>query len=194
MAMTAHRSTSPTASGSLPRRPVEIRPARPDEYTTLGQLAVDVYASLPGMPSIEDQPEYYGMLANVARRASNPAFRVLAAVDESGELLGCVDFITDMAHYGSGGTAGQIPNAAGIRLLAVRPECRSHGVGNALTQFCIKRARALGKSQVILHTTKAMEVAWGMYERIGFQRLPDIDFQQGALAVFGFRLDLTARA
>jgi hypothetical protein len=41
-----------------------------------------------------------------------------------------------------------------------------------------------------LHTTKAMPRAWAMYERMGFQRYVEIDFQQGSLEVFGFRLDL----
>jgi len=31
-----------------------------------------------------------------------------------------------------------------------------------------------------------------MYEGLGLVRLPDIDFRQGSLDVFGFRLDLTA--
>jgi hypothetical protein len=42
-----------------------------------------------------------------------------------------------------------------------------------------------------MHTTRAMERAWAMYERLGFERLAEIDFQQGALEVFGFRLRLT---
>ncbi|HKE14504.1 MAG TPA: GNAT family N-acetyltransferase [Kofleriaceae bacterium] len=169
---------------------MEIRQARPEELAALGELAATAYASLPGMPGADEQPGYYEMLRDAAARARNPAIRILAAAGESGELLGCVDFIADMAHYGSGGTATSIPDAAGIRLLAVAPEGRGRGIGKALTHACIARARELGRSKVILHTTKAMTVAWGMYERLGFERLPDVDFQQGSLAVFGFALDL----
>jgi hypothetical protein len=45
---------------------------------------------------------------------------------------------------------------------------------------------------VIIHTTSAMKVAWGMYARLGFKRSPDLDFMQEALQVFGFRLPLAA--
>jgi hypothetical protein len=42
----------------------------------------------------------------------------------------------------------------------------------------------------VLHTTKAMQIAWAMYKALGFVRFPKIDFQQGNLAVFGFQLSL----
>jgi len=44
----------------------------------------------------------------------------------------------------------------------------------------------------VLHTTRVMQTAWAMYEGLGFVRFPEIDFRQGSLDVFGFRLDLTA--
>lgn len=155
-------------------------------------MAVEVYASLAGMPGIEEQPEYYNRLRDVQSRASNSAIRIVAAVGENQELLGCVDFIEDMQHYASGGTASAIANAAGIRLLAVSAASRQMGVGKALTEHCVERARELGKSRVILHTTRAMDTAWRMYERMGFTRFPEIDFQQGRLEVFGFNLQLRA--
>jgi len=167
-----------------------IRKVKPEEFSRLGQLTVDVYASLPGMPKVDEQPDYYGMLRDVATRVGRSAISVFAAVSDSGELRGSVDFIADMKQYGSGGTASTIANAAGIRLLAVTPECRGQGIGKALTQFCIEQARELGKAKVILHSTKAMATAWTMYERMGFERLAEIDFKQGNLDVFGFRLNL----
>ena len=83
-----------------------------------------------------------------------------------------------------------IPGSTGIRLLAVTPAARGRGVGKALTHDCIERARALGRSSVVLHTTRAMETAWRMYEQLAFRRSPDLDFRQGALEVFGFELPL----
>jgi ribosomal protein S18 acetylase RimI-like enzyme len=193
--MTARAQQSSTSTESIDRAPRAavrhvIRPADPAELSRVGQLASEVYAALPGMPRIDEQPAYYAMLRDAARRASNPAISVFVAAGPAGELLGCVDFIAEMAQYGSGGTAGAIPDAAGMRLLAVDPQYRGQGTGKALTQFCIQRARDLEKASVILHTTRAMEHAWAMYERLGFERLVEIDFQQGALEVFGFRLCL----
>jgi hypothetical protein len=43
-------------------------------------------------------------------------------------------------------------------------------------------------SEVIIHSTKAMQIAWRMYESLGFKRSEDLDFMQGELPVFGFRL------
>jgi GNAT superfamily N-acetyltransferase len=167
-----------------------IREANPVEYLALGELTVDAYASLPGMPRVNEQPDYYGVLRDVARRAHPPATRVFAAVSDYGELLGTVNFFSDMRQYGSDEAASSTPNAAGIRYLAVKPERRGGGIGRSLTAFCIGLAYDLSKSAVILHTTKAMPTAWAMYERMGFQRCVEIDFQQGSLEVFGFRLDL----
>lgn len=173
-------------------RSISIRKALPEEFSRLGQMTVAVYADLPGMPSVAEQPEYYSMLLDVAKRDSNPAISIFAALSAAGELLGSVDFIDDMKQYGSGGAACNLSEAAGIRLLAVRPEFRGMGLGKALTTFCIEQARQRAKFKVVLHTTRAMETAWTMYERMGFQRYPEIDFQQGHLDVFGFKLDLTA--
>jgi ribosomal protein S18 acetylase RimI-like enzyme len=167
-----------------------VRRARPEEFSRLGHLVADAYASLPGMPSAEEQPEYYAMLRDVGTRASNPSISIFAAVDDSGELLGSVDFIDDMKQYGSGSSARNIPDAAGIRLLVVKAECRGLGIGKVLTRFCIEQARVLGRSKVVLHTTRAMNTAWSMYEKIGFERLPGADFRQGNLEVFGFQLAL----
>jgi ribosomal protein S18 acetylase RimI-like enzyme len=184
-------------SRSLPRQAVSgrrfkysIRNAYPTEFSLLGELTVDAYASLPGMPSVIKLADYYGQLRDVARRALNPAISVFVAATKAGELLGSVDFIADMKHYGAAGAAGSISDAAGMRFLAVKHGYRGRGIGRSLTTHCVDLARASGKSAVILHTTRAMPAAWAMYEGMGFQRRAEIDFQQGTLEVYGFRLDL----
>jgi hypothetical protein len=35
-----------------------------------------------------------------------------------------------------------------------------------------------------------MQIAWSLYERLGFERSKDLDFMQEKLPVFGFRLRL----
>jgi hypothetical protein len=74
------------------------------------------------------------------------------AISPKGTVLGGVVYFGDMKYYGSG--------------------------GKALTQVCIQRARERIQGQVVQHTTKAMQLAWGMYERMGFKRSPDLDFKQ----------------
>ena len=67
---------------------------------------------------------------------------------------------------------------------------RGHGIGKLLTNECIRKTKNKKNNQVILHTTKAMQTAWKMYEKIRFKRSEDLDFMQGELPVFGFRLFL----
>ena len=104
--------------------------------------------------------------------------------------MGGVVYFADMTQYGSGGIASTVENASGIRLLGVDPAFRNSGAGKALTKACIQLAREHGHSQVILHTTAAMRVAWALYERLGFVRSEELDFLQEGYPVYGFRLQL----
>jgi GNAT superfamily N-acetyltransferase len=189
--MTAHLLDPPHPP---PRDPDErdrdrftIRQALPREFEPLGQLMVAVYAGLEGFPGKAEQPRYYEMLANIGRLTEKPETQLLVAVDEN-RLLGGVVYFSDMAQYGTGGTATQEKSASGFRLLAVAPEARGLGVGKALVKKCIELARARGHAQVIIHTTEVMKIAWAMYEDLGFRRSPDLDFMQEQLQVYGFRL------
>jgi GNAT superfamily N-acetyltransferase len=175
---------------STRERAISIRRCTPTDYELVGRMIVQAYAALPGMPQPDEQPDYYAMLANVGKRDGNPSIRVFVAVDEHDEPVGSIDFVSDMKQYGAAGAASSVDDAAGIRLLAVRADWRGAGIGKGLTRFCIEHARTLRKSKVILHTTRVMQTAWSMYERMGFVRYPDIDFQQQSLFVYGFKLPL----
>jgi GNAT superfamily N-acetyltransferase len=167
-----------------------IRDLRPEEFGALGQLMVEVYSQLEGFPTPEEQPRYYELLARIGSFADKKDARVLVALSAEGELVGGVVYFGDMAEYGSGGTATAEKQASGIRLLGIHPRFRGQGAGRAMTEACIQLAREAGHAQVILHTTQAMQVAWRLYERLGFQRSVDLDFLQQELPVFGFRLSL----
>ena len=174
--------------------PVIIRNARPDEFEVLGKLLVKVYSQLDGFPKQDEQPEYYQLLFNIGDWTKKPQTELVVAVSEEGTLLGGVVYFADMQYYGSGGTATSEKNAAGFRLLAVDPVARGKGIGKLLTNECIRKAREAKLSQVIIHSTRAMQTAWKMYENMGFVRSEDLDFLQGALPVFGFRFKLKANA
>ena len=80
---------------------------------------------------------------------------------------------------------------AGIRLVAVHPNSRGLGVGRALTEECISRARTLGTPTIGLHTSEIMAVAMELYKRMGFVRIPEYDFRPSpSIVVEAFRLDL----
>lgn len=165
-----------------------IRNARQNEFDAVGQLMVGVYSQLDGFPKPSEQPAYYQMLATIGNLTNRPATELLVAVDFDNTILGCVVYFSDMQFYGPGGIASSQPNAAGFRLLAVAPHFRNKGIGRALTQACIEKSRQKNLEQVIIHSSKSMQTAWNLYERLGFERSEDLDFQQGKLPVFGFRL------
>ncbi|HJV47817.1 MAG TPA: GNAT family N-acetyltransferase [Geothrix sp.] len=173
--------------------PLTIRDLREDEAGALGQLMVEVYSGLEGFPTPQEQPRYYELLTRIGDFAAKKDARVLVALTPEGELVGGVVYFGDMAEYGSGGIATTIQNASGIRLLGIDPRFRRLGAGRALTLACIELAREKGHAEVILHTTQAMQVAWKLYERLGFVRSEALDFMQQALPVFGFRLALGSR-
>jgi GNAT superfamily N-acetyltransferase len=62
-----------------------------------------------------------------------------------------------------------------MRLLSVLPQCRNIGVGGLLIDECERRA--LSRGVITLHTTRLMETARVMYERRGYVRFPEIDFE-----------------
>jgi GNAT superfamily N-acetyltransferase len=79
-----------------------------------------------------------------------------------------------------------------IRMLAVTPEARGKGVASALVSECIQRAKAQGLQSVGLHTGEFMESAMRLYERIGFERLPQFDFEPAndGIIVKAYRLSI----
>jgi GNAT superfamily N-acetyltransferase len=64
-----------------------------------------------------------------------------------------------------------------IRMLAVIPQARGNGVAAALISECIRRTKAKGFASIGLHTADFMESAMRLYERLGFERLPQLDFE-----------------
>lgn len=167
-----------------------VRNALVEEFGEIGGLLVRVYSGLEGFPSVEEQPGYYEMLANIGEITKKPTAELLVAVSPEGRIGGAVVYFGDMQYYGSGGTATREKNAAGFRLLGVDVEFRGLGLGKLLTVACIEKAREQGLPQIVIHTTEAMKRAWKMYENLGFQRSEDLDFMQEKLPVFGFRLFL----
>jgi GNAT superfamily N-acetyltransferase len=121
--------------------------------------------------------------------AAHPADQIVAELD--GALVGAVLLIP-------GGTPLELPTGEHIslptpevRLLAVAPGARRHGVGAALMEACARQARQAGAPALGLHTTDFMQSAVRLYERLGFKREPETDFHPApGVTIKGYRLDL----
>jgi GNAT superfamily N-acetyltransferase len=80
-----------------------------------------------------------------------------------------------------------------VRSLAVVPEARGQGVATALINECVRRARQAGAVALGLHTSEVMQIAMRMYESMGFEHVPEYDFQApGGELVKAYRRKLDA--
>ncbi|HEU4884419.1 MAG TPA: GNAT family N-acetyltransferase [Longimicrobium sp.] len=163
-----------------------IRDARPDERDAIRTLTMQAYEQYA---SVMEPDAWAGLAGAVQAGLDAPgADRIVA--ERGGRLLGCVAlFPPDADAYpGEGGAVASWPE---LRLLAVAPEARGAGVGQALVEECARRARRMGASELGLHSSRSMAAAIRMYRRMGFVRAPDHDFQpEGAELVEGYRLPL----
>jgi ribosomal protein S18 acetylase RimI-like enzyme len=165
------------------RRPVSvadmlIRPVRPVEYERAGAIVVAAYEAVGPLG------EYASELADVATRAAEA--EVLVALDP--ELCGCVTFVPDAA---SPWAELAKDDEAVIRMLGVDPSAQGRGIGRALVEECVVRAEGSGRGAVFLYSTRAMTVAHRIYERLGFVRLPERDWDVlPDLTLLAYRLDL----
>lgn len=162
-----------------------IRPIEPDEYARLGALTVEAYTILEGH---QHEPEYEEELYDVRSRAEAQSTEVLVAVDDEGHLLGGVTYVagsdSPYAEYG-------LSDTASIRMLAVDPSFQRAGAGEALSRACIARARAAGRTDIVLHSTPWMVGAHALYTKLGFVRDESLDWDVNPLVfLMGFRLKL----
>jgi ribosomal protein S18 acetylase RimI-like enzyme len=145
---------------------VEIREARPEEYAAAGDVAVAGYAGFygAGLGSYEEA------LRDVTGRAGRAV--VLIAL-EDGRIVGTVTYVPDPS---SEFAHGQRDGEASIRMLAVTREHGRRGIGRALSLACVERARAGGRSAVVLHADEVMAASQRLYESLGFRRDPARDY------------------
>jgi len=148
---------------------LRIRDARADELDAVAGVMVAAYDEYIPADATGDLLAYREQIRDVRSRQ---AHATLILAEQAARIVGAVTYYSD----GHGAHAGCPQEWAVIRLLAVHPDARGRGIGRALTEECIGRARAAGARAVGLHTTVFMAVARAMYERMGFVRVPDFDF------------------
>jgi ribosomal protein S18 acetylase RimI-like enzyme len=160
---------------------VTIRRARPSEYTPAGELTVAAYRA---SGYTEADSPYAGKLADGATRAAEAELWV--AVDGDA-VLGTVTMAPPSSPWAQ--VAG--PADMEFRMLAVSKEARGRGVGEALTRAVVDRAAELGLTGVVLSSSTQMTTAHRIYERLGFRRTPDKDWQPSPdTSLVTYRLDL----
>ena len=170
---------------------LRIRNARPSDRKAIEAITLAAYQQYAAlMPELW---ESYRQNILATLDAAQPDAQIVA--EEDGRIVGSVLLYpagTVFARPGGGSATLVSPE---VRLLAVDPEARGKGVGAALMQACVARARESGTSSLTLHTTEIMQAAMRLYERMGFVRAPELDFEPApGVVVKGYRLDLKDKA
>ena len=145
---------------------MEIRPVHPEELEEVGRLTAEAYI---GDGFLDAADDYTAELTDAAGRARQA--EVWVAV-EDGQLLGTVTFCPVGSAYREVGRDDE----GEFRMLAVSPSARGRGVGRALVEHCLGRARELGYVGIRMSSMDRMASAHRVYERLGFVRAPQDDW------------------
>jgi len=157
-----------------------LRPAEERELEAVGELTVAAYA--PFLHGGSDA--YVEELRDAAARFREAELYVAA---DGEELLGTVTLCRDGSPYREVAQADE----GEFRMLAVSPAAQGRGTGTALAQFCLDRFRESGATAVVLCSMVAMEAAHRVYERLGFERLPERDwFPAPDVPLWAYRKEL----
>lgn len=168
---------------------ITIRDARPAERGAVEAVTLAAYEQYAAVMPV---PLWEAYRQNIVTTLANAKPATLIVAEKEGALVGSVLLYPaggDMRAPGRGkATTLTWPE---VRLLAVTPAARGSGAGRRLMDECIRRARAAGATALTLHTTDMMQVAMQLYERMGFERAPDLDFSPApAITVKGYKLAL----
>jgi GNAT superfamily N-acetyltransferase len=158
-----------------------IRPVRAEEFTAVGELVVREYETVYD----SGVGDYADALRDVADRTRTTTVLV-AEVD--GHLAGTVTYVPRPGPYAE----GDDPDAGWIRMLAVDAAWQGRGFGAALVTACLDLARRGARRRVLLHTTDFMPTAMRLYERLGFRRAAELDWEpEPGFWLRGYAYELT---
>ncbi len=146
---------------------LEIRPVRPQEYESAGALVEAAYTQ----GGLLDNDRGYGVqVRDVAARA--PDVPVLVAV-RAGRIVGCVT----ITPHGSGHSELARADEVEFRYLGVAPDAWGSGVATRLVEAVQEYAVDHGLSWLVLCVIADNVAAATAYERIGFTRQPERDWE-----------------
>ncbi|WP_371030897.1 GNAT family N-acetyltransferase [Pseudoclavibacter sp. JSM 162008] len=142
---------------------IRIRLVRHGEIEAIGRLTERAYSN-----DYEVTPSYAEDLRDAASRARRDEVWVAEDI-ATGQILGSVwtprpgERISQLAR----------PGELDFRMLAVAPEARGRGIGQALAGHVIALGRDRGASRVVMNSGPEMLGAHRLYERLGFVHLTD---------------------
>ena len=146
---------------------MRIRLARPEDLPAVGEVTVAAYADFTRGPS----DPYIAHLRDAAARAEQAELWLAEDEGEDGSkdggaVLGTVTVCPPDSVWREISRPGE----GEFRMLAVAPQARGRGVGEALARFAIDRLAEQGAHAVVLSSLSTMHAAHRIYDRLGFRR------------------------
>ena len=164
---------------------VQFRIAESHEHSAVAQVILKSYVEYGPLIPADAWERYSQSILDVRSRMTES--ELLIAV-EDGEIVGSATFYPARLKRTQ---SEWPPEWTGARLIAVLPERRGRGIGKAIVEECISISRDQNAAAFALHTTPYMELARGMYERMGFVRVPEYDFHpRPGLTVMAYKYGL----
>lgn len=142
----------------------KIRDFLPKDAKQVNYLALRAFEQFKG--SYQDWP---GFQAKIGSMSGFADVGEIIVAEVEGRIVGAVVYVGPNASKADFFR----PEWSIMRMLAVDPCFRARGIGHALAQECIRRARRDGALVFALHTSKIMVVALPMYLRMGFNWVSD---------------------
>lgn len=144
-----------------------FRQASPADYSEVRRITRQAYLQAGHFTA--DHP-YMSVLDNVEHRAEHAEVWVAEA---SGVVVAAVT----LTFAGQPYSEIVVENELEFRMLAVDPAVQGGGIGRAVVRQVIEHARTLpGIRAISITSATFMERAHGLYESLGFQRVPARDW------------------
>lgn len=163
---------------------VTIREATPQDHEAITEILRVGYAGFgPDTPYLRD-------VLDPSRWAHRATATLVA--DDDGDVVGVVAFaLADSPLH-----EPVVPpmGDASFRFLSVAERARGRGVGRALVEACIERARWAGCCRLAIFSMGFMAAAHRLYDRLGFSRRADLDVRFPGGPGLALSYDLTEDA
>jgi len=146
-----------------------VRAAVPADYPAIREVVLAAYGQYAYLVAPDVFEPYLADLLDLEKHARNGRWLV---VEADGQIQGSGAFYPDAAAQGYGLPAGW----ASGRALAVHPAVRGRGAARALLAAVECLAEDSGAPVFAFHTASFMTSAIALYERLGYQRAPELDY------------------
>lgn len=164
-----------------------VRPITDADHDAAGTILAEAYGVFASRA-----PSYHAYASTPAMWVDDATEVFVAVEDATEHVVGVVVLALDGSPLHE--RVDPPTNDGGFRLLAVTPEARGRGIAHTLVQTCVDAARAAGTRRIGIYTMDFMESAQRLYERMGFDRRPDLDLEFPSGAGHAYTFDLVADA